>query len=187
MSSPGPPAPDPHVQPSRPAALCEGCLPGVQWQGVRGPPPPRALVQADGLQVSALCGEPGSSCRENLPTRAVIPAIAAASPVKSGLCPSGQKPGLAGRAFGSQKEQPGRSEGEAEGSKRLLRAESQAPAGGQWAGRPWERGEGGSDGAESSTRCSRAQQEDVGQMWGLAVNVSLSLSLCTFKLADLGE
>lgn len=118
----------------------------MQWQGVRGPPPPRALVQADGLQVSALCGVPGSSCREKLPTQAVMTAIAPASLVKSGLCPSEQKPGLAGRAFGSQKEQPGRSEGEVEGSKRLLRAESQAPARGQWAGRPSERGEGGSEG-----------------------------------------
>ena len=146
MSSPGPPAPDPHVQPSRPAALCEGCLPGVQWQGVRGPHPQELSCKLTVSRCPLCAGVPGSSCREKLPTRAVMTAIAPTSPVKSGLCPSEQKPGLAGRAFGSQKEQPGRSEGEVEGSKRLLRAESQAPARGQWAGRPWERGEGGSEG-----------------------------------------
>lgn len=69
------------------------------------------------------------------------------------MCPSEQKPGLAGRACGSRKELSGGLEGETEGSKWLLRVrmapESQGLAGGHWAERPWEQGERGLTGTEN--------------------------------------
>lgn len=143
-------------------------------------PPPRALVQADSLPMSPLCWIPGSSCCEKLPTRGVGPAIAA--------LPSEQKPGLAGRACGSRKEQSGGLEGETEGSKWLLRAESQGLARVHWAERPWEWGERGLGGAESKHML--LVLEPSRRVWGKrgalgSVGASVGVSLCPLSLLTL--